>query len=238
MYAKLSQQSTGPDDAVVDVPGPELDRSNDMSPAPPPTPTLPGASSTLDTIGTIDSSRAGSPPTAAQATTVAVFSSGAQLGAACSRTVARGQRNTPSPASTGGGVAALPETEPGASSGLAVDTNNSADRVDKTPQQSEYIFGKRSRAPSSSRSVDPGLSALKRELSSAGEQDNYGGAGAGGVAAGQSKSRKRATRKGNSFYPKSYFEWTDELMVRHVKKAAGLVSTRASECIRKITVLL
>lgn len=213
VYAKLSQQSTGPDDAVVGVPEHGLDRSNDLPSAPFPTPTVPGASSTLDSIGTIDNSRVGSSPTSAQATTVAVSSSAAQLGAACGRSVTK-SKTKPSPARTGGEGTAFPETERGASSGLAVN----ADRVDKTSQQSENIFGNRSSGPSSSTSVDPVFLSLKREPSSAGEPNSSAGAGAGGVAAGQSKKRKRSRRKGNSFYPKSYFEWTDELMVRHVRR--------------------
>lgn len=41
-----------------------------------------------------------------------------------------------------------------------------------------------------------------------------GGGGGGGGGGSTSKRRRKNKREGNAFYPRSYFEWSDELMVR------------------------
>eukprot|EP00752_Nemacystus_decipiens_P018239 g16367.t1 len=51
------------------------------------------------------------------------------------------------------------------------------------------------------------------------EHEGGGGAGAGAAAAGGKRKRKRSGR--NSFYPGSYFEWTDELMANELPERAN-----------------
>lgn len=71
------------------------------------------------------------------------------------------------------------------------------------------------------------LPALNRGTSFMSDSEHDGaGSGGGGTGAGTAGKRKRKRSERNSFYPGSYFEWTDELMVSAVCRWRGKLLCR------------